>query len=202
MWAVDCPFISTIIRITRREGSNTRGSNTWGRIFLEMLVVRVPQEWDIWCLCPPQMGKGAQRHFFTVLPAEGTIGPCWRQVTWKLGGFAELQNRRAGVAAVQIGGHGLLLLCVLRWQEMFASPQSCSILWMTVHEAKAKPSLGWGRVMVAPAASLNHLLHQDVSVLSTHTRAPEEKGKWMLSLPYHNPCLYKPCPDLPSGFPC
>jgi len=44
------------------------------------------------------MGNRAQKHFFTVLPAEGTIGPCWTQVTSKLGDFADLQGTGIGVA--------------------------------------------------------------------------------------------------------
>lgn len=81
------------------------GSNTWGRTFLEVLVGRVVQKWDIWFLCPPQIGERPQRHFFTVLPAEGTIGPSWRQVTSKLGGFADLQGTGTRAAAVCTGGH-------------------------------------------------------------------------------------------------
>lgn len=57
----------------------------------------------------------------------------------------------------------LLLLHVQRWPEVFASPHGCSIPRITVHAAKAKPSLVLGRVMVSPAASLSPLLHQDVS---------------------------------------
>lgn len=116
------------------------------------------------------MGRGAQRHFFTVLPAEGTIGPCWRQVTWKLGGFVGLQNRRAGVAAVCMGPQAVAVACA----EVAGG--SCKLRRLiTVHAAKAKPSLVVGRVMVASAASLSHLLHQDASVLSTHTHFPVEK---------------------------
>lgn len=87
----------------------------------------------------------------------------------KLGGFADLQGTPTGVAAVCIGGHRQLA-CVLRWQEMFASSQTCFILQIRAHVAEAKPCLLLGRVMVAPAASLGHLLHQDGSLLfSTHT---------------------------------
>lgn len=69
-----------------------------------------------------------------------------------------------GSSSLHWGSH------VLRWQEVFASSQTCFILQIRVHEADTKPCLVLGRVMGTLAASLKHLLHQDGSLfLNTHT---------------------------------
>lgn len=186
---VHCLSICTASRTARREGCNA-----WGRMFLEVLVGTMLQEWDIWFFCPPQMGKGAQRHFFIVLPAEGTIGPCWRQVTSKLGSFAALQSTHTGVAPVCTGGH----MC---WGGRRCLQAHRPVSSSKLESMKQIPSPAWSWVgwweLLLPLLSISCTKMVLFSSIHTHP-CRKAKGKLMLYLsPSTTPSCYKPCLDWP-----
>lgn len=142
------------------------------------------------------MGKGAQRHFFTILPAEGTIGPYWRQVALKLGGFADLQETHTGIPRVSSEGHRP----VLRWQEMPATSQACFITHI-MSPCSRGPDLPHLRKGNGGSCSLSSSLPAPrwfSSPLYIHIPAEKqiENGCFVSAL--HIVCPYKPCLDLPS----
>lgn len=177
MWTIDCLFISTITRLTRRERINTRG-----RIFLEMLGGEVVPCMGHLIFMSSSDGKMSSKTLLHTPPSRGNYRSLQEAGHLEAGRFSRASEQACRGSCSLGWGHRLLLLHLLRWQGMFASPQGCSILWIIVHAAKAKPSLVLGRFMVAPAASLSHLLSSRCfcSSLSTNTFLPKSKEKRML----------------------